>query len=372
MEPKLRIAILGTRGIPNRYGGFEAFAAELAPRLAQRGHRVTVYCPHDQPYQEPEYHGVRLVHRPNPEGILGTAGQFIYDLGCNLHSRREPFDVVLHLGYTSDSVWTRLWSPEAKHVTNMDGMEWTRAKYRPAVRAFLKKAEAWAARRSDLLIADHPVILKYLATKYATPAIYISYGAEIPEPSDEEATLPELTASGLRSGAYDLVLARMEPENKIETAIRAKLEAGGEIPLAIVSNDTGYGAILKKRYAAEPMIRFLPAVYRPGGADALRRQARFYIHGHASGGTNPSLLEAMACRCRILAHDNPFNRGVLESNGFFYADTASLATLLRTLDPDRNFTEAIAGNLERIRTSHDWEHITNQYEEALLSLVAGG
>ncbi len=371
MENKLRIAILGTRGIPNRYGGFEAFAAELAPRLVLRGHRVVVYCPHDQHYREPEYRGVRLAYRPNPEGLLGTAGQFIYDLGCNLHARREPFDVILHLGYTSDSVWNRLWSPDSMHVTNMDGMEWRRAKYPPAVRAFLKKAEAWAARRSDLLIADHPAILEYLAGTYTTPAVYISYGAAVPERFAEPGEVPELATSGLRGGCYDLVLARMEPENNIETAIRAKLSAGGDIPLAIVSNDTRYGATLKKRYSGEGLIRFLPAVYRPGAADAIRRHARFYIHGHASGGTNPSLLEAMACGCRILAHDNPFNRGVLAANSLFYTDVGSLAALLQSAGTFPKLAQTMAENLRRIRESHDWESITDQYEQALLSVAAG-
>lgn len=372
MGTDLRIAILGTRGIPNRYGGFEAFASELAPRLVQRGHRVTVYCPHDQQYREQEYLGVRLVFRPNPETILGTAGQFIYDLGCNLHSRREPFDVVLHLGYTSDSVWNRLWSPDSKHVTNMDGMEWKRAKYPPAVRAFLKKAEAWAARRSEMLIADHPVILDYLKETYETPAVFISYGATIPDRLYGPDEIPEMALHGLHSESYDLVLARMEPENNIETAIRAKLGEGGNVPLVIISNDTRYGTTLKKRYSGEKLIRFLPAVYRPGATDAIRQHARFYIHGHASGGTNPSLLEAMACGCRILAHDNPFNRGVLGADGMFYADAASLAEQLKSAGTFQKLTPTVAENLRKIRESHNWESITDQYEQALLSVAAGG
>jgi glycosyltransferase involved in cell wall biosynthesis len=360
MHDKLRIGIIGTRGIPNRYGGFEAFAGQISPRLAEKGHEVTVYCSHDQPYTEKTLHGVNLVHRYNPESWMGTAGQFVYDLNCNLHARHQPFDVILHLGYTSDSVWTWLWSNKSRHLTNMDGMEWMRSKYTPMVRVFLKKAEKWAASQSNLLIADSKGIREYIESRYATPVRYISYGADIPS-SYNTAAMDEFNVDPYR---YDLLIARMEPENNIEMAAEAKLLEDSTVPLLIFSNKTGYGKQLGKKYQHEKRIRFQEADYRQATLNSLRHYARYYIHGHSAGGTNPSLLEAMACGCRILAHDNPFNRGVLEENAGFYRATHQLTDLLnQRWSPDK-FHQQAENNLASIKNNHNWEFITNEYESA--------
>jgi glycosyltransferase involved in cell wall biosynthesis len=361
MATKLRIGIIGTRGIPNRYGGFEAFAEQVSVRLAARGHHVAVYCSHDQHYRATTLNGVHLIHCYNPEKMLGTAGQFIYDLNCNLHSRKQSFDVILHLGYTSDSVWSWRWHRKAKHVTNMDGMEWKRSKYTPAVRFFLKQAERWAATRSDLLIADSEVIREYLEAKYPTPVSYISYGADVPSEFD-----PAVPAEfHVQCNRYDLLIARMEPENSVEMAILAKLRENGSVPLLIFSNQTSYGNTQKNRFQHEPMIRFQGANYDQNTLNSLRHFARYYIHGHSAGGTNPSLLEAMACQCRILAHENPYNRSVLKNNAEFFKDPVRLAALLLQELPDGVIKGRIENNLTTIRTHHDWEHITNEYENAL-------
>ncbi len=360
MKDKLHIGIIGTRGIPNRYGGFEAFAEQISQRLAARGHDVTVYCSHNQQYREKTMKGVHLAFRYNPESWAGTAGQFIYDLGCNLHACRQNFDVILHLGYTSDSVWSWLWSSKSLHLTNMDGMEWMRAKYPPAVQWFLKKAEKWAAARSDLLIADSLGIQEYLEAHYKTPVRYISYGAEIPAGYDDTI----LSEFHVEKHQYDLLIARMEPENNIEMAIKARLNINSIVPLLIFSNETRYGDRLKKRYRHEPAIRFHKANYQPAALNALRYYSRFYIHGHSAGGTNPSLLEAMACECRILAHDNRFNRSVLEDNAGYYNDTQQLTGLLSQAWSPDGFRQQAENNLDAIKNNHDWEHITNEYEKA--------
>ena len=365
MKDKLKIGIIGTRGIPNRYGGFEAFAGQVSERLAAKGHEITVYCSHNQAYREPKINDVNLVFIYNPEHFSGTAGQFFYDLGCNLHARRQSFDVILHLGYTSDSVWTWLWSRRSKHITNMDGMEWMRSKYPPAVQSFLKKAEQFAANGSSLLIADSTAISDYLVSKYKTPVRFISYGAEIPTFFDPS-VLIKCRAEPKR---FDLVIARMEPENNIEMAIRAKLDENTPVPLLILSNDTRYGTQLKRNYRSEPLIRFLPADYNPETLNSLRHFARYYIHGHSVGGTNPSLLEAMACGCQIVAHNNLFNKSVLGSNAGFYANAGELATLLKGNSSPGNTLQSRENNLAAIREFHNWDFITNEYESAFYQVL---
>lgn len=359
MEPKLSVGIIGSRGVPNRYGGFEMFAQEISVRLVERGHRVTVYCSGRNQEKHPHFRGVALVFKPDPEGWTGPAGQFVYDLGCNLHSHREKFDIILHLGYTSDSVWHHLWHHNAVHITNMDGMEWQRAKYSALTKAFLKWAESRAAKASRFMVADSPVIRDYLERHYNTPVDFISYGVDVPQ------SYPPFhpPVKNLQPFGYDLVIARMEPENNIETAIRAKLQNTSGVPLLIFSNRTGYGATLRKRYKNEPLIRFMAPLYDPAALHSIRHFSRYYLHGHSAGGTNPSLLEAMACQCRILAHDNPFNRAVLNENACYYMDPDGLAGLLSISMPGGEFTRFIQANLKKIRDEHSWNTITDQYEK---------
>jgi glycosyltransferase involved in cell wall biosynthesis len=354
----LSVAILGSRGIPNRYGGFEAFAEELSLRLVSRGHRVLVYTVSGHPVKEENWKGVRRILIKNPENKLGAFGQFIYDLRCNLHSRREKPDIVLHLGYTSDSVWYRLWPKKSVHIVNMDGQEWKRSKYNRPVRAFLKLAEKLATLRSHWLVADSAEIEKYLHEKYEMPVRYIAYGAKAPA-----AYSPELIGDwGLSRTNYDLVVARMEPENNIEMAIQAKIASESRIPLVIVGNANKYKRFLQEKYGRHEIIRFLDAVYNEEKLNNLRHFSRIYVHGHSVGGTNPSLLEAMACGCRIVAHQNPFNELVLGDEARYYSSQTELTGLFMSFRP-ADFEKLITQNLVKIRQEYNWDAITDAYEK---------
>ncbi len=354
----LSVAILGSRGIPNRYGGFEACAEELALRLVEKGHRVTVYSVADHPMKDELWKGVRRVLIRDPEKALGSFGQFIYDFRSNLHSRKENFDIVLHLGYTSDSVWYWQWAAKSVHLVNMDGQEWKRAKYSKAVRIFLKKAEKLATLRASWLVADSREIKAYLERSYSVPVRYIAYGAYIPEGY----SAGEVRAAGLEPGGYDLVLARMEPENNIEMAIEAKRAAGDGVPLVIVGNMNRYKKYLQRKYGSDSIIRFMDAVYDRSKVNALRHYSRLYVHGHSVGGTNPSLLEAMACSCRILAHDNPFNASVLGKQGRYYSSSEELTNFFINFK-EEEFRDQITGNLQKIKEEYNWEAVTLAYEK---------
>src|ERR1700739_368216 len=209
----LRIAILGTRGIPNHYGGFEHISEYVSEGLVKRGHSVTVYNSHNHPYTADTWNGVRIKHCYDPEYLIGTAGQFVYDLNCLMDARREKFDVVLLMGYTSSSVWGRVYPEKSIIITNMDGLEWKRSKYTKAVQKFLKYAEKLAVKYSQFYISDSKVIKSYLADKYNIQSKYIPYGADLF--SEEEREQPH-TAEALKED-YFLLMARMEPENNIET-----------------------------------------------------------------------------------------------------------------------------------------------------------
>lgn len=357
--PLLSIGILGTRGIPNRYGGFEECAEQLAVRLVRKGHRVSVYSPRAHEFRGETWHGVAIIRRWAPETRLATVGQFAYDLACFNDARKRGFDVLLQLGYTSSSVWHRRWPRACRNVVNMDGMEWTRAKYHRLAKRFLKHAERLAAMHADVLVADSPGIQSHLAEAYRRQAHYIPYGSKVIDSGDDN--VPSMY--GVSPFAYHLAVARMEPENHIELIIQGCLESGSNQPLLVVGGTSNsYGRSIVSRYGRYAQIRFVGPIYDRPRLDSLRFFSHLYFHGHSAGGTNPSLLDAMGCRALIVAHDNPFNRAVLEDGGVYFDDLASLVAAIRNSGSKLERSDAIERNAERIRSVFNWDLVTEQYE----------
>lgn len=353
----LYIGILGSRGIPNQYGGFEQFVEQLAPGLVRAGHRVGVYCTHNHPYPHPDYEGVERIRCYDPESWMGSAGHFLYDLNCILDSRRRGFDLIYQLGYTTSGIWQWLMPKGAILVSNMDGLEWSRAKYKGGLKALLRYSERRVVRQSNHLVADAVPIQDYLRAVYAVESAYIAYGAEPFNNSD--ATI--LQSFGLSPGQYVLVIARMQPDNHIEMMIKGMLAAECPFPMVIVGRTNNRYGRLMERYASD-RIRFLGGIYHPEILNNLRHFAWRYGHGHSAGGTNPSLLEAMAAGARILAHDNPFNRSVLQQGALYFSDEGTFARLLSGLEDDSGWTVRKALNLDRIRQHYTIQGITDQHE----------
>lgn len=363
----MKIGIIGTRGIPNRYGGFEECAEQLSVRLAARGHQVSVYNSHLHPYEEEQFRDVEIVRRYDPEHRIGTFGQFIYDLNCILDARKKDFDILLMLGYTSSSVWQRFLPLSSKIITNMDGLEWKRSKYSSKVQQFLKIAETWAARGSHVLVADAKAIKSYLEEKYSTTTIFIPYGAELFKKPDP-ATLEKY---GVEPGNYNLVVARLEPENNIAKILKGIKESRSEkLCLVIGNNNTSYGKYLKETFR-DSRIRFINGDFRKDSLNNLRYFSNIYFHGHSVGGTNPSLLEAMACRCMICAHDNAFNREVLGENATYFSDRNDVANAADHLERNDVQKQKIKNNIERITTVYNWKSVADQYEMVMQQALLG-
>jgi hypothetical protein len=216
----MKIAIIGTRGIPNNYGGFEQFAEYLSVGLVNRGHEVFVYNSHNHPYKKNIWNGVNIIHCYDPEYLIGTPGQFIYDLNCIVSCRKYDVDIILQLGYTSSSIWNRMMPKKSILVTNMDGIEWKRSKFSPKVQRFLKYAEGLAVKYSNYFVSDSIGIQQYLEKEYKVESTYIAYGAELMSDPD----LDILKEYNLKKYNYDIVIARMEPENNIEIIIEGYLD----------------------------------------------------------------------------------------------------------------------------------------------------
>jgi len=359
----MKIGILGTRGIPNHYGGFEQFAEHLSVGLVRLGHEVWVYNPHNHSFKEPRWHGVNLIHCFNPETYIGTPGQFLYDLKCIHDTRKRDFDVILQLGYTSSSVWNRCLPHKPKIATNMDGLEWKRSKYSKPVRWFLKYAENLAVKSSDLLIADSEVIQDYLANSYRVSPIYIPYGADIFNTPDPSILFP----FDVRPKEYFLIISRMQSDNHLKEIIRGVLQSDAKIPLLIIGHiGSSYGKLLLKTYASEK-IRFLGPIFEKKTLNNLRYYASFYFHGHSSGGTNPSLLEAMAASSPVCAHDNPFNREVLGADACFFSNSGQICEILKDFQNQNRQSEWILNNIRKIRIKYDWNKVIQAYERQLSS-----
>ena len=357
----LKIAILGTRGVPNHYGGFEHFAACLSKGLVEKGHHVTVYNSSKHPYRRKEWQGVRIIHCFDPEHIIGVPGQFVYDLNCILDARNRNYDIILMLGYTSSSVWKFLYPKKPVIITNMDGLEWKRTKYSKPVRRFLQYAEKLAIYSGHYHIADSPVIKAYLDSHYNINSKYIAYGAELHPLTDESM----LAAYTLVKRQYFLLMARMEPENNIEMILDGFCATLDKLKFAVIGNTAnGYGKYIVEKYKNEPRIVFLGAIFEDTIVQSITACCKLYFHGHSVGGTNPSLLDAMGAKVPVAAHDNPFNKSILRNNAQFFSDAADVTRMI-TANAYNNPTH-IENNYTCIENDFSWHTIIDQYETYFL------
>jgi glycosyltransferase involved in cell wall biosynthesis len=355
----MKVAIIGTRGIPNNYGGFEQCAEFLAKGLVERGFQVYVYNSHNHPYQEKAWNGINIIHCYDPEDRVGTFGQFIYDFNCIRDARRRYFDIILQLGYTSSSVWGMLLPKKSIVTTNMDGLEWKRSKFSKAVQNFLLEGERLAVLYSNYLISDSIGIQDYLKEKYGKDSTFIPYGAYEFTAADPA----PLATYGLEPYSYNMLIARLEPENSIEPILDGAGAAEVKIPFLVVGkHQTKYGEYLKNKFQQHTHIRFVGGIYDINVLNNLRFFSNVYFHGHTVGGTNPSLLEAMASNSLICANNNAFNRYVLQEDALYFDTAADVTVILQNIRKDGSeHHQKIQNNLEKIRTLYNWDKIIDQY-----------
>lgn len=364
----MKVAIIGTRGIPNNYGGFEQFAEYLSKAFTAKGHAVTVYNSHNHPFKASEWNQVTIVHKFDPEFLFGSFGQFIYDFNSIWHTRRRNFDIILQLGYTSSSIWSFLFPKGSIVVTNMDGLEWKRTKYSRPVRKFLKYAEYLAATRSDCLVADSLGIQEYLKEKYDLPSEFIPYGAH--PFRDPDVNL--LGKYALGKYQYDMLIARMEPENNIEPILDGVVLANaGRDFLVVGRTTTPFGKHLREKFGKYSNIKFLGSIYDISTLNNLRYYSHLYFHGHSVGGTNPSLLEAMASHSLICAHNNIFNSSILGDDAYFFDNARDVARHLKVVTRNEIEMQKTQNNFAKIEIYYNWEKIIDQYEDLFLTVLNG-
>ena len=363
----MKIAILGTRGIPNNYGGFEQCAEYLSIGLVKKGHQVAVYSPDYHPYSEEAYMGVKIIRKASPQYFFGSSvSNFIYDYLCFKDAVSKDFDIILELGLITASLSIIFCNHKNKViVTNLDGLEWKRLKWNNIVQKITKKLEEYGVKYSDYLITDNVGIQDYIKDEYDKNSKFIAYGAV-------DITIPRSTylkEYGLVPDNYLLSIARLEPENNLEMMFDGYIASRIKKPYFVVGNHlTEYGDFLKDKYRNTGVI-FLGSIFNKIHLDNIRYYSSFYLHGHSVGGTNPSLLEAMAAKSFILAHDNQFNKSVVNENAFFFNSVDALADLLKDKEIINNKFVFVRNNLNKIDQEYRWSIVVNKYETYFKSIL---
>jgi glycosyltransferase involved in cell wall biosynthesis len=302
---------------------------------------------------------VKIIHCYDPEDRIGTVGQFVYDFNCILDSRKRNFDIILQLGYTSSSIFNFLFK-NSRIVTNMDGLEWKRSKYSKPVQVFLKYAEKLAVSYSDILIADSKGIKEYLDSKYNLNSKFIPYGAD----ANQQFDLAHLNKFSLEPYRYDMLIARLEPENSVKEIIEGFAASTTSRNLVIVgSTSTNLGQYLKNNIKDKRLL-YLEYISDINQLNSLRYYSNLYFHGHTVGGTNPSLLEAMASQALVCANDNVFNRSILGDDAHYFTSSKNVSELVNSLNKDE-YSKFVSSNRNKIIETYNWESIIKQYKKVL-------
>jgi glycosyltransferase involved in cell wall biosynthesis len=353
--------------VPAAWGGFDTFVTELAPRLVEAGHEVTLYCmpKYTGPAVGDHFRGVNIVRLPTAYGKFTET--VFHEFLSSLHALIRPrHDIYYVLGCRT--VWAYL--PQGllrrRLVINTDGLDWQRRKWGRAARAYLKVNYRLARHISRYLVSDSKELQKFYIEQYGTPSAFLTNGGHVLEVEDEAESREILAGYGVEPGSYYLVACRIEPENNIDIIIHEFERSSVRQQLVIAGGANYQSAYLESlRETKDPRVRFLGPVYQEGHIEALHLGAKAYVHGHEVGGTNPSLLKAMGCGNLVLAHDVRFNREVLGGNGLLWTKApGSLSAALERADRDAEALRAEAAKAcrERITLYYSWDKVARDHE----------
>ncbi|HZC69908.1 MAG TPA: glycosyltransferase [Jatrophihabitans sp.] len=364
----MRIALVGTRGVPARYGGFETCVEEVGSRLAARGHEVVVYCHRsaDGAARPAEYLGMQLVwcpalRRKTLETLSSTAVAVA-------HLMRRPVDAAIVFNAANAPFLPFLRARRIPVATHVDGLEWRREKWQGVGRRYYRLAESMAVRWSDALIADARGIADYYREEFGADTVQIGYGAPIvTEPSD--ARIADL---GLFAKKYHLIVARFEPENHVDLLVAGYRRSGAELPLVVVgSAPYADGYTRRIHELADDRVKFLGSVWDQELLDQLYANALTYLHGHSVGGTNPSLLRAMGAGASVIAYDVTFNWDVAGGAGRYVRNVEDVTSELERAEarPAETMARGVEAQ-EAAAGRFDWDEVAVAYEKLCIDLAA--
>lgn len=365
--------MVGTRGVPARYGGFETAIEEVGSRLAARGHEITVYCrrPSDGTAPLDEHLGMQLVHLP----ALRTKSleTLTHSAISAVHAavQRRTHDAVFVFN-GANSPWIPFFRarrmPVAVHV---DGLEWRRAKWGGNGRRYYRMAETLSVRWADALIADAEGIAAYYRDEFGASTEGISYGA----PQLHDLPSDKLAQLDLVPGGYHVAVARFEPENHVDLIVRGFRASSAQKPLVVVGSAPyadDYVRGIRDVADSDLRIRLIGSVWDQDLLNQLYAHSASYLHGHSIGGTNPSLLRAMGAGAAVVALDVRFNREVLGPAGMFFSDEFSLADAIGAIERHPDVARKLGACLQQRADEHyRWDDVATRYEQLAERLAAG-
>lgn len=364
----MKIALVGTRGVPAQYGGFETCVEEVGQRLVAMGHEVVVYCrtvKADRPAPS-TYLGMQLVHLPAPKSrSLETLVHTGLAVGHILGNR---VDTAIVFNAANAPLLPFLRAAQIPVATHVDGLEWQRARWGRIGRKYYRSAEALSVRLSDALIADAAGIQDYYRSEFDVDTTLLSYGAPILEQGRSE----KIERLGLTPGGYHLVVARFLPENHVHVIVEGFVRSKANLPLIVVGShpyNDEYTDMLHS--LGDDRVRFIGGVWDQELLDQLYSNALIYWHGHSVGGTNPSLLRALGAGAATNAFDVSFNREVLGGAGEYFSSVEDVPELAEAAEADSERVKARSeGSLTRA-ARYSWDDIAKGYEQLCRGLLSG-
>lgn len=367
--------MLGTRGVPAQYGGFETAVEEVGARLTERGHEVIVYSRNpDQSIER--YRGMKVVNLPAVRHRFTETLSHTMISSAHAAVRDRP-DVALVLNAGNAPVLKPLRAAGIPTAVHLDGLESRREKWRGAGARYYTWAERAAVKWADAVVVDSEVIQGYVQATYGRTSTFIAYGADVFDPGSSR-----IHEAGVVSRDYHLVVARFEPENHVLDAVHGYKGSEETRPVLVVGSapySQWYVDRVRSLAEGDSRIRLLGSIYDKELLDQLYANARTYVHGHSVGGTNPSLLRAMGVGAPVLAFDCPFNREVTADRALFWSTAEDLTAIFDEIaggedhlvasDIDEQLAANAAAGVQRIREFYQWDAVAAEYEALLTSLA---
>jgi len=371
----MKISFIGSRGIPAKYGGFEVFAEQISTRLVERNYNVIVCCEYKPGEKSDEFRGVHLEYLPFPPPKIYFLRKF-YEVLVDIYFMivlAKRCDIMYIMGPIFIIIIPIFINKNLKVLINVGGLEWKREKWNRIEKILLRLNNLLCVKFADIVVIDSKCMEKYISKNYRHKTVFIPYGADISENVGwDKARLNCLSEKSSRileieKNSYWLGIARIEPDNNIHMVLEGFLKSNSKLPLVVVGDYTSerYKAKLSKILDEDKNARIIMAgpIYEDRLLlNMLRDNCFAYMHAHSSGGTNPSLLEAMASSNIILAHDNEFNREVCAESACYFKNADDLAEKIRLIEKDIiNFLQLQNQACERVGTNYSWEKIVNEY-----------
>jgi glycosyltransferase involved in cell wall biosynthesis len=367
----VRVAIIGSRGYPYVYSGYETFVKELSERLVQKGVHVKVYCHRNLfPIRPKTVNGIELVYVPTIE--TKSLSQLIHSFLSMVHACMSKTDVILAVN-AANGPWGLIARIFGKPTCiNVDGIEWLRPKWKGLGSKYFHFSARLATKWYDRIITDAEEMRKVYLEEFKTDSTVIAYGANIRYPQNPSL----LDQFNLKPQEYYLIVGRLIPDNNADLLAEGFLAANSTKKLVIVGDvpyKDDYAMSLKSK--AAPNLIFLGYITNSEVLAELYHHCFAYLHGHEFGGTNPTMLKAMAYGCAILALDTRFNQEMLSGGRFglfFEKNAQSLAQLMQRIENQEALITGLRNtSREGLTLKYNWDHITDAYIALLNELIAG-